>query len=60
MNQNPIMKLTETIQNKHPAALATVIEVKGSSPTKVGAQIVLLEDGTIDGTVGGGNPGGSY
>jgi xanthine dehydrogenase accessory factor len=33
--------------------LATVVEVNGASPAKVGAQIVLLEDGTTTGTVGG-------
>ncbi len=54
MNQNPIVKLAEAIQNKQPAALATVIEVKGASPAKTGTQIVLLENGTTTGTVGGG------
>jgi xanthine dehydrogenase accessory factor len=54
MNQNPILKLAEAIQSKQPAALATVIEVKGASPAKAGAQIVLLADGTMVGTAGGG------
>jgi xanthine dehydrogenase accessory factor len=52
--QNPILTLAEAIQRKQPAALATVIEVKGASPAKVGAQILLLEDGTTAGTAGGG------
>lgn len=34
--------------------LATVVEIKGASPAKVGAQVVLLDDGTTVGTVGGG------
>lgn len=34
--------------------LVTVVEIKGASPAKVGAQIVYLEDGTTAGTVGGG------
>jgi len=34
--------------------LATVIEIRGASPAKVGAQIVLLTDGATSGTVGGG------
>jgi xanthine dehydrogenase accessory factor len=55
MNPNPVVKLADAIQGKQPAVLATVIEVKGASPAKVGAQIVLLEDGTTSGTVGGGN-----
>ncbi len=50
----PITRLAEAIQNQQPAVLATVIEVIGASPAKVGAQIVLLADGTTAGTVGGG------
>jgi xanthine dehydrogenase accessory factor len=51
---HPIEILAQAIANKRPAVLATVIEVQGASPAKVGAQIVLLEDGTTAGTVGGG------
>jgi len=51
---HPIEILAKAIENKQSAVLATVIEVKGASPAKVGAQIVLLEDGTTAGTVGGG------
>jgi len=54
MDQNPIVKLAEAIRSKQLTALATVIEVKGASPAKVGAQIVLLSDGMTFGTVGGG------
>ncbi len=54
MDQNPIIKLAEVIENKLPAVLATIIEVKGASPAKVGAQIILLADGTAVGNVGGG------
>jgi len=52
--QEPITLLAEAIQSKQSATLATVIESQGSSPAKVGAQIVLLADGTTAGTVGGG------
>jgi xanthine dehydrogenase accessory factor len=51
---HPISKLAEAIEQQQPAVLATVIEIKGASPAKVGAQIVLLADGTTVGTVGGG------
>lgn len=54
MTTHPIEILAKAIANKQPAVLATVIEVKGASPAKVGAQILLLEDGTTTGTVGGG------
>ena len=54
MKQNPILRLSEAIQNKQSAVLATVIEIKGASPAKVGAQVVMLVDGSTVGTVGGG------
>jgi len=34
--------------------LATVVALKGSTPRDVGARMLVLEDGTIRGTVGGG------
>jgi xanthine dehydrogenase accessory factor len=54
MNQDPIVHLSQAIQDRQPAVLATVVEVKGASPAKAGAQIVLLGDGVTFGTVGGG------
>jgi xanthine dehydrogenase accessory factor len=52
--QNPVMILAEAIQNNQPAVLVSVIESSGASPAKVGAQLVLLADGSQAGTVGGG------
>ena len=49
-----ILALSAAVTNKQAAIMATVVEIKGASPAKVGAQIVLLEDGTNAGTVGGG------
>jgi xanthine dehydrogenase accessory factor len=37
-----------------PAALATVVETKGSSPRKAGAKMIIQKDGAITGTIGGG------
>ena len=51
---SPILTLSDALQEKSAAVLASVIEVTGASPAKVGAQIVLLEDGKTAGTVGGG------
>lgn len=51
---NPILTLAEAIQKGQPAVLVSVIESSGASPAKVGAQLVLLADGTQIGTVGGG------
>lgn len=49
-----ILKLAQAIQNKHPSALATIVDVTGASPAKVGAQLVLMANGETVGTVGGG------
>jgi len=49
-----IQSLAKSLMNKQPAVIATIVEAKGASPAKVGAQIVLLADGTTVGTVGGG------
>ena len=51
---SPILTLSKAIQEKFSTVLATVIDVTGASPAKVGAQIVLLSDGKTAGTVGGG------
>jgi xanthine dehydrogenase accessory factor len=37
-----------------PSALATIVECKGSSPQKQGAKMLVREDGTTLGTLGGG------
>lgn len=49
-----IVALAQTLEARQAAALATVIEVKGASPAKVGAKLLLRADGTTAGTVGGG------
>ena len=38
-----------------PAALATVVETKGSTPRKAGAKMIIQKDGSITGTIGGGH-----
>lgn len=37
-----------------PAALATIVATKGSTPRKTGAQILFYRDGRSVGTIGGG------
>lgn len=49
-----IYALAQSLQRKESAALVTVVDVKGASPAKVGAQLVLFQNGTTMGTVGGG------
>jgi len=53
MNQ-AILSLAQTLESKQSAVLATVIEVSGASPAKVGAKLLLRADDTTAGTVGGG------
>jgi xanthine dehydrogenase accessory factor len=44
----------EAIQRGEPAAVATVIEARGSTPREVGAKMLIYADGRTVGTVGGG------
>ncbi|MCF8379561.1 MAG: XdhC family protein [Bacteroidales bacterium] len=37
------------------AALCIIVETKGSAPRKAGSKMIVLEDGTIQGTIGGGS-----
>ena len=38
----------------HDAALATIIQKKGSVPRSVGSKMIVMSDGKIIGTIGGG------
>lgn len=44
----------ERVADGERVALATIIETRGSTPRKVGARILVFEDGLFLGTVGGG------
>lgn len=46
--------LVEAMQNEIPAATATVVKTLGSSPRAVGAKMLVYADGSIVGSVGGG------
>lgn len=46
----------ETLKNSGiNAALCIIVQTKGSTPRKVGAKMIVKEDGSIRGTIGGGN-----
>lgn len=49
-----LIQLAQAVNATEPAALVTVIEVKGASPAKIGAQLVLFSNESTAGTVGGG------
>jgi xanthine dehydrogenase accessory factor len=46
-------KAVWTLERNQPFALATVINVRGSTPREVGAKMIVREDGQV-GTIGGG------
>lgn len=46
--------IVDVLQNNKPAALATVVKTRGASPRGVGAKMLVYPDGSIVGSVGGG------
>jgi xanthine dehydrogenase accessory factor len=48
-------KLNEAENSDLRAALCIITQTKGSTPRKAGSKMIVYEDGTIFGTIGGGN-----
>lgn len=48
------LKILQAIDKGKKCTLATVVEVKGSTPRKQGSKMVVYENGDIFGTIGGG------
>ena len=46
--------LRDALEKKSPAVMATVARTKGSTPRKTGAKMLVREDGSFCGTIGGG------
>jgi xanthine dehydrogenase accessory factor len=46
--------LTRHLQEKGRVALATVVETKGSGPSKVGRRFLIFDGGKFEGSIGGG------
>lgn len=53
-SKNIVKILSEAIEGGKNAAFVTVISVDGSTPREAGAKMLVFEDGSIEGTVGGG------
>lgn len=49
-----VQAVLELLTNRQRGALATVIRVSGSAPQQAGARLLLREDGSLLGTIGGG------
>lgn len=52
---NLIRKIEQIRERNEKAALCIIVSTKGSTPRKVGAKMIVREDGSIYGTIGGGN-----
>lgn len=48
-------KIIEIQKSRKNAVLCTIVNTKGSTPRKVGAKMIVYEDGKIFGTIGGGD-----
>ncbi|HNQ60051.1 MAG TPA: XdhC family protein [Bacteroidales bacterium] len=46
--------LAQIVENHFPAVLCLVIETKGSTPRKTDSKMVVMPDGKVIGTIGGG------
>ncbi len=46
--------MSSSFEDGSPVALATVAQTLGSTPRKTGAKMLVREDGTFVGTIGGG------
>ncbi|MBI4499094.1 MAG: XdhC family protein [Chloroflexi bacterium] len=46
--------MAQHMREGRPFAMATVVATRGSTPRKAAAKMLVLEDGTIKGTIGGG------
>jgi xanthine/CO dehydrogenase XdhC/CoxF family maturation factor len=47
-------EIASALEKGEPLVLATVARTRGSTPRKTGAKMVVREDGTFFGTIGGG------
>ena len=54
MENSLFLQITELLARGESAALCTVIESHGSGPRHAGSKMLVFEDGTFSGTIGGG------
>ena len=51
---NLLLKISDYYKDARTSALCIVTNISGSTPGKAGAKMIVFNDGTIEGTVGGG------
>ncbi len=54
MDREILRKIQETAREKEPAVLATIVRSSGSAPRSAGARMLIWQDSSISGTIGGG------
>src|SRR4051812_44406260 len=54
MNKEVFAAFAAALERGEPAALVTIVSTLGSTPQRVGAKMLVFEDGRIVGTIGGG------
>jgi xanthine dehydrogenase accessory factor len=53
--KNILLKIDDVIKSGKKAAICIIVDTKGSSPRKAGSKMLVFEDGTQEGTIGGGS-----
>jgi xanthine dehydrogenase accessory factor len=54
MDREVFAAVAAALERGEPAALVTIVSATGSTPQRVGAKMLVFEDGRIVGTIGGG------
>jgi xanthine dehydrogenase accessory factor len=54
MNREVFAAVNDALERGEPAALVTIVSTTGSTPQRVGAKMVVFQDGRTVGTIGGG------
>lgn len=49
-----LSKINQYLGNSKEFALVTIVDFKGSTPREIGAKMIVFNDGSIEGTIGGG------
>lgn len=54
MNDDILKQLNQEQSEGRPVVLVTILDTRGSTPRKAGSQMLVLRDGSIRGSIGGG------
>jgi xanthine dehydrogenase accessory factor len=54
MNREVFAAVNDALERGEPAALVTIVSTTGSTPQRVGAKMLVFQDGRTVGTIGGG------